>query len=376
MVPLDNPVVPKGSLVLVTGVNGLLGSHVAKQFLEFGYKVRGTVRDPAKNSWLSTAFDNQYGQGNFELVQLADMTSEEELKKLVKGVSVIAHTASNMSLSPDPNTVIPDAINGAITALKVAYSEPSVKRFVLTSSSSAATISFPGKPHTLVNEESWSEGPVKLAWADPPYTMQRAGAVYAASKVQSEQALWKYHEEHRNERPDLVVNTVLPNFNWGKSIDVANQGYPSSSGLPVMLYKNKVATMHHRIPPQYFIDVDDTGRLHVAAAIFEHVKDQRIFAFAGRFSWDQVLDILRKHYPQKTFPENFLSGEDANEIEPRDKAEQLLKDLGRPGWTSLEDSIIANVEDLDKAGDDVWYKDYHEIESLAPKAAAEPPQKI
>ncbi|QPC62863.1 hypothetical protein HYE67_005094 [Fusarium culmorum] len=368
MAPLDNPAVPKGSVVLVTGVNGFLGSHVAKQFLEFGYKVRGTVRDPAKNSWLSTAFDNQYGQGNFELVKLADMTSEEDLKEVVKGVSVVAHTASIMSLNPDPNKVIPDAIAGALTALKVAYGESSVKRFVLTSSSSAATISMPGKPHALVNEESWSEGAVKIAWSDPPYTMARAGAVYAASKVQSEQAIWKYHKEHQSERPDLVVNTVLPNYNWGKTIDAANQGYPSSSGLPVMLYKNKIATMHRRTVPQYFIDVDDTGRLHVAAAIFDHVKDQRIFGFAGRFNWNQVLDILRKHYPEKTFPENFADGEDANEIEPRDKAEQLLKDLGRPGWTSLEDAIIANVEDLDKAGDDVWYKDFAELESLA-KAA-------
>jgi hypothetical protein len=116
---------------------------------------------------------------------------------------------------------------------------------------------------------------------------------------------------------------------------------------------------------EYYIDVDDTGRLHVAAAIFDHVKDQRIFGFAGRFNWDQVLDILRKHYPEKTFPENFSGGEDATEIEPRDKAEQLLKDLGRPGWTSLEDSIIANVEEFDSAGANVYYKDYHEFEPTA-----------
>lgn len=108
-----------------------------------------------------------------------------------------------MSLDPDPNNVIPGAIAGALTALKVAYSEPSVKRFVFTSSSSAAT----GNRDTLVNEESWSEGDVRAAWADPPYTMERAGAVYAASKVQSEQAVWKYHQERRHEKPELVVNT-------------------------------------------------------------------------------------------------------------------------------------------------------------------------
>ncbi|CAG7557459.1 unnamed protein product [Fusarium equiseti] len=362
MAPLDNPAVPKGSIVLVTGANGLLGSHVAKQFLEFGYKVRGTVRNTEKNAWLSAAFDKQYGQGNFELVKLEDMASVDTLKEVAEGVSVIAHTASNMSLNPDPNVVIPEAIDGALASLKVAYSVPSVKRFVLTSSSSAATISVPGKPHTLVNEESWSEGAVKVAWADPPYTTKRSGAVYAASKVQSEQAVWKYHQEHRHEKPELVVNTVLPNYNWGKSIDTTNQGYPSSSGLPVMLYQGKVGYVHHAIVPQYYIDVDDTGRLHVAAAIFDHVKDQRIFGFAGRFNWNQVLDILRKQYPEKTFPENFQDGEDSNEIEPRDKAEQLLKDLGRPGWTSLEDSIIANVEDVDSAGEGLYVKDYHEFE--------------
>jgi uncharacterized protein YbjT (DUF2867 family) len=37
-----------GSLILVTGVNGLLGSHVADQLLHAGYKVRGSVRDPQR----------------------------------------------------------------------------------------------------------------------------------------------------------------------------------------------------------------------------------------------------------------------------------------------------------------------------------------
>lgn len=85
MAPLDNPAIPKGSVVLVTGVNGLLGSHVAKQFLEYGYKVRGTVRDVEKNSWLTAAFDKQYGPGNFELVAVADLTDDKALTEAAKG---------------------------------------------------------------------------------------------------------------------------------------------------------------------------------------------------------------------------------------------------------------------------------------------------
>ncbi|KAF9783591.1 hypothetical protein IL306_009114 [Fusarium sp. DS 682] len=369
MAPLDNPAIPKGSLVLVTGVNGFLGSHVAKQFLEYGYKVRGTVRDVEKNAWLTAVFDKEYGQGNFEFFKVADITDEKALTEAAKGkrlslapikwcpinhafagAAVVAHTASIMSMDPNPNNVIPKVVSFAITALKAAYAEPSVKRFVLTSSSAAAVFSIPGVPGVKVNEESWCEFAVQKAWADPPYTPDRGGLVYAASKVQSEQAVWKYYKEHKSEKPDLVVNTVLPNFNYGRSIDPVNQGYPSSSAFPVMLFKGKIPEALKAIVRQYYIDVDDTGRLHVAAAIFDHVKEQRIFGFAGKFSWDSMLDVLRKHFPNKTFPENFSGGEDPNEIEPRDKAEQLLKDLGRPGWTSLEDCILANLEGVADTG--------------------------
>lgn len=296
------------------------------------------------------------------------------------GTSVVAHTATITSFSPDPNDVIPQAIAFAENALKSAYKETSVKRFVLTSSSSAAVLSAPGAPGIEVLEDTWNESAVKAAWAEPPYTPERGGVVYAASKTEAEKAVWKYHKENRDRRPDLVVNAgerlnssldgvglltclVLPNFNFGKSLDPVNQGHPSSSGLPVALWQGQVTPFHHIIVPrmypffhlksaisnlypEYFINVQDTGRLHVAAAVFDHVKDRRIFGFADRFNWDEILDILRKAAPNKEFPANFSSGSDANEIKPRAEAEKLLRDLGRPGWVSLEETVLDNVSDV------------------------------
>ncbi|KAI9147377.1 Aldehyde reductase 2 [Paramyrothecium foliicola] len=349
MASLDNLAVPKGSTVLVTGANGLLGSHIADQFLEYGYKVRGAVRDTKKSSWLQNVFDTKYGKGNFELFEVADLAANGAFDNAVRGTSIVAHTASIMNFSPDPNAVIPHAVAFARNALESAYKETSVKRFVLTSSSSAAVLSNLDAPSVKVTEDTWNDFAMKAAWADPPYTEERAGIVYAASKTEAEKAVWKYHEENRTKRPDLVVNTVLPNFNFGKSLDPVNQGYPSSSGLPVALWQGQVTPFHQKVTPQYYIDVQDTGRLHVAAAIFSHVKDRRIFGFAGRFSWDEVLDILRKTAPNKTFPGNFSAGSDPNEIEPRDEAEQLLRNLGRQGWVSLEETILANISDLRSA---------------------------
>jgi len=40
----DNPVLPPGSLILVTGASGYIESHVVNEALLAGYRVRGTAR--------------------------------------------------------------------------------------------------------------------------------------------------------------------------------------------------------------------------------------------------------------------------------------------------------------------------------------------
>lgn len=87
MTILDNPALPKGSLVLVTGATGLVGSGVADQFLHYGYKVRGTTRDAVKGAWLQNTFDNKYGAGKFELVSVPDMVADGAYDEVVKGAS-------------------------------------------------------------------------------------------------------------------------------------------------------------------------------------------------------------------------------------------------------------------------------------------------
>jgi len=84
---MSTTTIPKGSLVLVTGANGYLGLHVADQFLEAGYKVRGTVRDEDKASWTKEYFDGKYGVGNYEAVVVKDIAAEGAFEKIVKGTS-------------------------------------------------------------------------------------------------------------------------------------------------------------------------------------------------------------------------------------------------------------------------------------------------
>lgn len=100
-----SPAIPKDSTVLVTGINGYVGSHVADQLLKAGYRVRGTARDVSKAKNLLNLWEEQYGKGRVEVVAVPKIGIEGAFDEAVKGVTGIAHVASNMSFSPNPNDV-------------------------------------------------------------------------------------------------------------------------------------------------------------------------------------------------------------------------------------------------------------------------------
>ncbi|KHO11371.1 hypothetical protein MAA_10886 [Metarhizium robertsii ARSEF 23] len=59
-------------------------------------------------------------------------------------------------------------------------------------------------------------------------------------------------------------------------------------------------------------------------------------------------DDLAKPYPDRIFaPQMEASRLDRSDIELPAKAEYWLKEMGRMGWTSLEDSVLANTRDLE-----------------------------
>lgn len=81
---------PVGSLILVTGANGYIGSHIANILLQEGYNVRGTVRD--RKPWLDALFQDKYGAGKFESVVIPDLGVQEDLERALDGVSGVIHS--------------------------------------------------------------------------------------------------------------------------------------------------------------------------------------------------------------------------------------------------------------------------------------------
>jgi nucleoside-diphosphate-sugar epimerase len=79
-------VIKPGATVFVTGVNGLIGSHVVDQLLKRGYNVRGAVRQVQKHGYLIEYFNDKYQEAKFELVDVPDMTAGGCYDKVVNGM--------------------------------------------------------------------------------------------------------------------------------------------------------------------------------------------------------------------------------------------------------------------------------------------------
>lgn len=258
---------------------------------------------------------------------------------IATGISGIAHIASDVSFNTDPEKVVTPMVKKIEAVLSIAASIPTVKRVVITSSSSAATFPAPGvKRH--ISTSSWNDESLERAWAPAPegesksFDDGRGFEVYAASKTAGERAAWKYVKENQ---PGYVLNTILPNMAWGPMLH-KEQGKSTNSGLQE-LWESGKRGQWGSFPPQWMNNVVDIAKLHVAALIDSSIHDERIIAFAEPFNWTKTLKTLRELCPDKEFeaePEN--ESEDIMDVDNQ-RAAEILTNFGQPGWVSFKDTL-------------------------------------
>ncbi|KAI7533498.1 hypothetical protein KC331_g13031, partial [Hortaea werneckii] len=235
--------IPKGSTVLVTGVTGFIASHVADQLLQAGYHVRGTSRSKDKADWMVQLFSSKYGENRFEVYEVPDMMADTAFDESVRGVAGIAHLASILSFSNNPDEVIPPTVKGTLNILKSASKEPSIKSVVYTSSSTAVLLPEANKEIT-VTKDTWNQKAIEMAYQPDP----NGYVVYGASKTMAEKAFWEAIEQTK---PPFQTSAVLPNTNFGPILD---GGEGSSTGsFPIKIWKGDTSMMNF-IGPQYFVD--------------------------------------------------------------------------------------------------------------------------
>jgi len=186
-------------LVLVTGASGYLGGHVTREFLEHGYRVRGTVRSLANPKKVDHL--RQLGAahgGRLELVE-ADLTSDAGWKEAVAGCTFVEHVASPFPAAEpkDENELVRPAVDGTLRVLRAAAASGTVKRVVITSSIAAVAYGHDKPLARPFTEEDWS--------------VAENCQAYQKSKTLAERAAWDFVRT-LPEGQRLELATVNPGF--------------------------------------------------------------------------------------------------------------------------------------------------------------------
>jgi len=343
---IQSPLIVPGALILVTAGNGLIASHIVDQLLHYGYHVRTTVRSESRSSWMNSLFAARHPNSSFELVEVPDINAAGCYDAAVVGVSAVIHTAANTSMSSeDGDKIISDAVDAnliVLDAVKEANKRGGdIKRVVLTSSSWAVMYPRPNTEKQLM-ADTYDDYAASLL-ADPALPKEYRGLMtYVESKKRAEQESWKWYQAQR-QSCGFVLNAVIPSTCMGPVLDPEHQAYPSTVGFVRSLYEGKNAQLFDWLEPQWYSDVRDAARLHVAGAVLEGVESERIFGYAEPYTWTGVAEVLEREMGSKVPIEVKDRGRDLTTTAMRDVSVGYLKRLGLEGWVKFEESVKENI---------------------------------
>ncbi|RWS30614.1 putative uncharacterized oxidoreductase-like protein [Leptotrombidium deliense] len=273
------------SVVLVTGASGFIASHIIKQLLEEGYKVRSTVRslkDEEKVKLLRELYSGS--KSEVQLVE-ADLINADSWKEAVKDAKYVIHVASPFpnTIPSNPDSLLKPAVDGTVNVLKACAESGTVKRVVITSSicavyDSSLPIPKENEETKTFNEENWTNG------EDPHLD------VYAKSKLMAEKAAWDYVKELPDGKKFELV-AINPGMVFGPL-------YMNQMGTSVEMVKR---LMDRSVPAVAKLsvnatDVRDVALAHIRALTVPEAAGKRHLIVTSSVMMKDIAVILQKEF--------------------------------------------------------------------------------
>jgi len=266
--------------VLLTGITGFIGSHVAIALLERGYRVRGTLRDQNRADTIRYLISAalRADPGDRLTFARAELLSDQGWAEAVEGCEAVLHAASPFPTKPvsDPQVLIGPARDGTLRVLRAAAAA-GVRRVVLTSSVAAIAYGHGGPIGRPFTEADWSqpEGP-------------DIGA-YEVSKTLAERAAWDFVAagtapfELVAINPSVVLGPVL-DMDYGSSAEIVRKLLSGKfPGCPAIGWP--------------IVDVRDVASLHVTALEHPDAAGERFICAGAFMTVAEIAALLKREMP-------------------------------------------------------------------------------
>ncbi|WP_454300220.1 NAD-dependent epimerase/dehydratase family protein [Salana multivorans] len=263
--------------VLVTGVSGYLGSYVARELLERGYRVRGSVRTPSRGEEIRTALaESGTDVTHLELCRL-DLLEDAGWPDAVADCRYVLHIASPfvLRMPKHDDELVRPAVEGTRRALGAALASD-VERVVVTSSIAAI-----GGGHTAADPRH-PLGPDQWTNLESPRV-----TAYPRSKTLAERTAWAVMEE-AGRRDDLCV--VNPGTIAGPLL---SDDPGTSLGVIQQLLDGAMPLVPELGLP--WVDVRDVAEVHVLAMEGRTGGGTRTIVANPPTPLPEIARILRAH---------------------------------------------------------------------------------
>jgi len=294
-----SPIKPP-SLVVVTGANGFIASHVISRLLPLGFQVVGTVRSQEKADAVRKTHEqlNPESSSLLETAIVKDITDPDAYSALFESREPVAilHLASPFGYSVDDyeRDLMQPAVRGTDAVFNAAARTPSVQRIIHTNSFACIYDASVGpRPGYVYTSKDWCP----LTYQDG-VKAANAPVAYRASKAVAEKTAWEFVAAPEFSGGfDLV--SLCPAMVFGPFLDTPFSLPQSPEALNTsnkLVWDVVSAGEQKAVPPTkgpVWVDVRDVAEAHVRALTNPSLGGKRMLLAEGVYCSQEIADVAR-----------------------------------------------------------------------------------